>query len=158
MKKEADTINNKYKTIEEDNDKEMELAWDDVSGAEPNPSAMGKPRAEEIEYVRKMHLCTKVLIDECYARTGRAPIIVRWVGLNKGDLTNPNDRSRLVARYINTRKGDELFAGAPQLEPLKNIWSINASGNMGEILMTNDVSLAFFHAKARRDGRLRANN
>ena len=37
LKKEAESIQQQYKTIEEDNDAQMESAWDDVSGAELDP-------------------------------------------------------------------------------------------------------------------------
>ena len=126
------------------------MAWDDVSGAELNPKEVKKARAEEIEYVRRMNLYTKVPISECYAKTGRAPITVRWIDINKGDQTNPNYRSRLVAREINTHKRDDLFAGTLPLEALKCILSMATSGNKGEVVMVNDVSRAFFHARARR--------
>ena len=144
-------MRSKYPTVEEDNGKEMEQAWDDVSGASLDPSAVRKARAEEIEYVRKMQLYTKVPIEECYRKTGKAPISVRWIDINKGDAANPNYRSRLVARELNTHKRDDLFAGTPPLEALKSILSIATSGNRGEVIMVNDVSRAFFHAKARRE-------
>ena len=76
---------------------------------------------------------------------------MRWIDINKGDQTTPNYRSRLVAREINTQKRDDLFAGTPPLEALKCILSMAASGNGGEVIMVNDVSRAFFHARACRD-------
>ena len=129
----------------------MEIAWDDVSGAELDPAAVKKARAEEIDYVHKMSLYTKVPVEECCKKTGRAPITVRWIDINKGDKKDPNYRSRLVAREINTHKRDDLFAGTPPLEALKSILSMAASGNRGEVVMVNDVSRAFFHAKACRE-------
>ena len=59
--------------------------------------------------------------------------------------------SRFVAREIDTYKRDDLFARTPPLEALKCILSMTASWNKGEVLMVNDVSRAFFHAKARRE-------
>ena len=64
---------------------------------------------------------------------------------------NPNYRSRLVRREFNTHTRDDLFAGTPPLDALKSIISMTASGNKGEVIMVNDVSRAFFHAKACRD-------
>ena len=98
-----------------------------------------------------MNLYTKVPTKECYEKTGKAPITVRWIDINNGDQLNPNYRSRLVAREINIHKGDDLFAGTPPLEALKSILSMAASGNRGEVVMVNDVSRAFFHTKARRE-------
>lgn len=98
-----------------------------------------------------MNLCTKVPIEECYNKTGKSPMTVRWIDVNKGDTQNPNYRSRFVAREINTHKRDDLFAGTPPLEAFKSILSIAASGNKGEAIMVNDVRRAFFHAKVCRE-------
>ena len=73
-------------------------AYDDISGQELEPKLMIKARKEEIEYFRKMGVYEKVSLKECYDCTGKAPIAVRWVDINKGDSANPNYRSRLVAK------------------------------------------------------------
>ena len=52
MATEANSINEKHKTVEEDNNEELEIAWDDVSGADLDPKAAGRARAEEIECVQ----------------------------------------------------------------------------------------------------------
>ena len=88
---------------------------------------------------------------ECLREAGKMPIGVRWVDVNKGDESQPNYRSRLVAREINTYKRDDLFAATPPLEALKAILSMTATSNRGEIIMVNDISRAFFHAQAERD-------
>ena len=41
---------------------------------------------------------TKRPIDEASRKTGKPPIIVRWVDINKGDDVSPSIESRLVAR------------------------------------------------------------
>ena len=148
---EAKKLEPRCPTVGEDDQPQFGTAWDDVSGAGLDPQPVRLARREEIEYVRKMNLYTKVSLQECYAKIGKAPITVRWIDINKGDNINPNYRSRLVAREINTHKRDDLFAGTPPLEALKSILSIAASGNKGEVIMVNDVSRAFFHAKARRE-------
>ena len=107
-------------------------------------------RAQEIEYVRKMGLYIKVQIAECKLNTGKAPIAVRWIDINKGDSKEPNYRSRLVAKEINLYKRNGFFAATPPLEDLKMVTCMVATKNQGEILMVNDVSRAFFHAKAKR--------
>ena len=147
----AQKIKHKYPTVEEDNDEDLEAAWDDVSGMEFDPKMVKAARQEEIEYVRKIHLYDKVPISECKRTIGRMPIIVRWVDINKGDRETPNYRSRIVAREINTYNRDDLFAATPPLEALKNILSIIATANKGEVIMVNDISLAFFHARVERD-------
>ena len=98
-----------------------------------------------------MNFYTKVPVSECIKKIGRQPISVRWIDINKGDAINTNYRSRLVAREINTHKRDDLFAATPPLEALKIILSMTTSGNHGEVVMINDISRAFFHAKAKRE-------
>ena len=144
-------IQSKYKTADEDEDQTWLEAYDDVSGAQLDPKKVQQARREEVDYVRKMHLYDKVPITECRAKTGKNPITVRWIDINKGDSANPNYRSRLVAREINTYKREDLFAATPPLEALKLILSMTATSNRGEIVMVNDISRAFFHAKAERD-------
>ena len=102
MKAEAEKIKKHLPIADEDNDVEMMIAWDDESGAVLEPKVAMAARKEEIEYVRKMDLYTKVPIKECVMKTGKQPISTSWIDVNKGDAQNPNYRSRLVAREINT--------------------------------------------------------
>ena len=141
----------KYQIVEENEDESLERAWDDVSGAELDARQVKRARQEEIDYVHKMKLYEKVPKSECYRKTGKAPITLRWIDINKGDHNSPNYRSRLVAREINTYKRDELFAATPPLEALKMITSMTATGNKEDVLMVNDISRAFFHASVTRD-------
>ena len=93
----------------------------------------------------------KVPIAQCYQKTGRVPIIVRWIDVNKGDVQSPTYRSRFVAREINIYKRNDLFVATPPLEALKMIISMTATSNQGEIIMVNDISRAFFHARVTMD-------
>ena len=56
-----------------------------------------------------------------------------------------------MAREINTYKRDDLFVATPPLEALEIIISMATTSNRGEIVMINDISRAFFHAKAERE-------
>ena len=58
-------------------------------------------------------------VQECWIVTGKAPIGVRWVDINKGDSSNPNCRSRLVAKEFNTGVCPELYAATPPSECLR---------------------------------------
>ena len=51
--------------------------------------------------------------------SGKQPIGVRWIDINKGDEVNPEYRSRLVAQEIKRDHSLELFAATPPLEALK---------------------------------------
>ena len=140
-----------YPTAETDDSCTMEQAWDDVTGAELTPSMVKQARKEEVGYVRKMGLYRKVLVSECWGRIGKKPIQVRWIDVNQGDVKQRNYRFRLAAKEINTYKRQDLFAATPPLETLKMILSMVATQNKREILMIDDMSRAFFHAKAKRD-------
>ena len=98
LKKSAERLKWKYKIVEEEHEDQMEAAWDDVTGAELDPDKVRTARKEEVEYIRKMGLYNKVNETECWKQTGKAPIKVRWIDVNKGDIKDPNYRSRLVAK------------------------------------------------------------
>ena len=59
--------------------------------------------------------------------TGKPPISVRWVDVNKGDNSAPNVRSRLVARQIRQAGEAAIFAPTPPLEVSRSILSIAAT-------------------------------
>ena len=145
----AKQLEKKYKTIGEEDEWDNEVARDDVSGAALKPEEVRRARAEEIKYVHDMGFYEKVPIDQCHARTGKAPISTRWIDINKGDQESPNYRSRFVAREVNTHRRGDLFAAPPPLEALQIILSMTATSNEGEVVMINDISLASFHARAK---------
>ena len=147
----AKQLHTQYRTFEENNEDELEVAWDDASGATLDPKEVRKARAEEIRFVTEMGLYEKVQIKQCHERTGKATISVRWVDINKGDQEKPDYRSRLVAREVNTHKRDDLFAATPPLEALQVILSMAATANRGEMVMVNDVGRAFVDARAQRE-------
>ena len=64
------------------------------------------------------------MVGEARRVTGKPPISVLWVDVNKGDNANPNIRSRLVARQIRQAGEDAIFAPAPPLEALRSILSM----------------------------------
>ena len=98
-----------------------------------------------------MGVYEKVDVAESWKETGKAPIAVRWVDINKGDSKEPNYRSRLVAKEFNTGVCPELYAATPPSECLRLMLSLLASGKKkGMGLMYADVSRAYFYAKAVR--------
>ena len=66
-------------------------------------------------------------IEECRRHTGKPPVTVRWVDVNKGDDVNSNIRSRLVARQIRQAGEEAIFAPTPPLEALRSIISLSAA-------------------------------
>ena len=98
---------------------------------------MIKARRHEIDYFRSMGVYEKVDLQECW------PIGVRWVDISKRDSSNPNYRSRLVAKEFNTGVCPELYAATPPSECLRIMISKAANGRKkGVSMMYADVSRA----------------
>ena len=74
------------------------MAWDDVSGKVLDKDMVRKARQEEIDEYHKHEVYTKVEVAECWKGTGKAPVQVRWIDINKGDSESPDYRSRFVAK------------------------------------------------------------
>ena len=73
----------------------------------------------------------KVPMEECWSETGKAPIKVRWLDINKGDEVNAEYRSRLVAKEIKTDDRLDLFAATPPLESKKMLFSCAVTEGIG---------------------------
>ena len=86
---------------------------------------VNKARLEEIDFMVKRGMWDLRPISECYKRTGKAPMSVRWVDTNKGDRIKMLIRSRLVARDFkgNDKGRDDLFAATPPLEAKRMLFS-----------------------------------
>ena len=121
-----------------------------MSGADLDPKEVYKARMDEVKFIRDMKLYDKVPVEECWANTGKAPIGTKWLDISKGDVKDPNYRSRCVAKEIGHDKQDGLFAATPPLKVMKLVLSSLATCNKGERLMIADVKRAFFHAKAKK--------
>ena len=118
-------------------------------------------RAVELAYFHSKKVWTKVPKSRARASSGRAPISVRWVDVNKGDDIHPNYRSRLVARQLKATdtSGKSYFAPAPPLEALRTVismamtragshqpdWSPSSRTRMQISLI--DVKRAYFNAQ-----------
>ena len=130
---------------------EPDATWavDDQSGEELDAALVRLARKEEIAYFKSMKVYEKVSVSECLEETGRGPIAVRWVDINKGDRERPNYRSRLVAKEFKTDDRPEWFAATPPGECLKVLLSRMASNRKFKMLYA-DVSRAYFYAAAVR--------
>ena len=91
----------------------------------------GGAREEEMGEVRKHEVYEKVPIEECWERTGKAPIQTRWIDINKGDNVHPEYRSRLVAKDFKRDNRKDLFAATPPLEALKMLISMWMTEGIG---------------------------
>ena len=105
-----------------------------------------------------------VKITDAIKRTGRPPITVRWVEVNKGDDENPDIRSRLAAREIRMSGQEAIFAPTPPLESLRMVLSHAVTNFEGEAkrdhgptseqrmqILLMDISRAYFNARTSPD-------
>ena len=132
---------------------------DDVSGQPLVRELVQSARKEEMVEFEQHGVYTKVPISECIRVTGKRPIGSKWIDINKGDVSNPNYRSRLVAKEIKRGPSDDMFAATPPLEAKKSLFSMamtqfargRAQGVRGtQKLLFVDVRRAYFYAPARR--------
>ena len=95
---------------------------------------------KEMGYMRKRSIWKEVDVRECWDRTGKPPLGVRWVDANKGSEGQPEVRSTLVARDSKTKAGrdqEDLFAATPPIEAGRIIlskaatWKVMGGGKKG---------------------------
>ena len=133
--------------------------WDNVTGRPLEAWRVEEARMDEIKFFQKQGVYEKVLRTTCFARTGKSPIKVRWVDVNKGDEQNPDDRSRLVAMEFKTDSSADWFSGTPPLEALRFLCSDWATLDQGlgkergqdRCMIIVDVKKAHLKAPATRE-------
>jgi hypothetical protein len=99
-----------------DEDEEDDIRRDESSGEVLPTKLVMEARQEELEFFKEKKVWKFVLITEAIRVTGKQPISVRWIDINKGDGDTMQIRSRLVAREMANRKSDEFFSATPPLE------------------------------------------
>lgn len=133
--------------------------WDEVTGKPLDAGGVKKARSEEMGHVHNVKEYTKVRIKMCWDRTGKGPIKVRWLDINKGDEVSREYRSRLVGQEFKRDKREDIFAATPPLEAKKALISMAVTEGVGfktgkhksgMCIDFIDVSRAFFHADALR--------
>eukprot|EP00971_Amphidinium_carterae_P024307 479773-Amphidinium_carterae.1 len=97
---------------------------DEITGLPLSTAGVRKARAEEMQYMKDLHVWDEV--DESVALDrGFRVIGTRWLDINKGDSLQPVYRSRLVCqetRRVSSIRGDDIsavFAATPPLEALR---------------------------------------
>ena len=100
---------------------------DGVAGQPLDTSLVQAARDKELRYFEEKGVWVRRPREEAYRRTGKRPITVKWIDVNKGDDDAPNYRSRLVAREIRKAGGDPIFAPTPPLESLRTVISLAAT-------------------------------
>ncbi len=134
---------------------------DDITGQPLKDELVKEARQKELAYFCSKGVWIKRPKHEARRVTGRPPISVRWVDVNKGDDVNPKYRSRLVARQLKAldRSNSSYFAPTPPLEALRTVLSMAATriGSWRPIweptsarrmqISFVDISRAYFNAK-----------
>ena len=125
--------------------------FDDVRQGQYLDKAMVvKARQLEMQYFKKLGVYKKVHKSEAM---GFKILTTRWVDTNKGDMQNPDYRSRLVGREIKKDNRLDLFAATPPLEVMKALISecaMGQSGNRPLRIATIDIKRAYFYAPVQR--------
>ena len=121
------SLNTVGTTVEEEDHQEYLYEYfDDISGMKLEGRMVEAVRREELEEMKKRGTYTKVPVSECWAKTGKKPVGVKFIDVNKGDMEHPTYRSRLVAREFRDGMATWLAATHP-LEAIKMLPSMAAT-------------------------------
>ena len=147
----VDAVDSTWAPVDKFHDKHDE-AWasDDVTGTPLASSLVAAARAEEIKYFKSMGAYKQVPRARCFEVTGRKPVAVRGIDINKGYSISPNYRSRLVAEEYKDCARPDMFAATPPAEGLEMLLSVLANSKGRKKLIYADVSRAYFYAKSIR--------
>ena len=133
-------------------------AVDDVNGKSIPVELVREARKEEVGFMKKRNLWEDRTVKECWEKTGKAPVTVRWV-----DVMKPGEtlgewlvRSRLVARDFKgeDKDRDDLFAETPPLEAKRMLFSRAATrreDGRWRKLMFIDVRKAHLNPRCEQD-------
>ena len=133
--------------------------WDDVSGKQLITAKVVEARKGELTVFKQHGVYNKVPISECVRMTCKQPIGIQWIDVSKGDDTEMDYRSRLVAKELKRNSVKDIIAAATPLEAKEILFSLAVSSadkryaSRGSVrkLMFIDVWRAYFHALAKSD-------
>ena len=131
-------------------------AWDDVEGGELPARDVYLARKRELEYLAARKVYEYASTSMAIQRTGKRPLRLKWIDVNKGDQNRFNIRSRLVCTEVRPKGVEAIFAAAPPLETLRSLMVLlsqeDPSNSASPLTLTlADVSRAHFYAKATRE-------
>ena len=127
-------------------------AYDDVKGTELDIRKVRAARDYEMKYVFDMNIYKYSTMDDCWKATGKPPIGLKWIDIDKGDRY----RSRIVATEVRQKWQEAIFVATPPLECLRILLALaEATPRSGKkkdrlCIMLIDVSRAHFYAKSKR--------
>ena len=106
--------------------------YDDLTKQQLPTQLVKAARRTELDYFEAKNVWTRACMAEAEPISGRSPITVMWVDVNKGDDDCPDIRSRLVARQIRGANEDPMLAPTPPLEALLTFLNYCAADMDGE--------------------------
>eukprot|EP00971_Amphidinium_carterae_P259324 5145561-Amphidinium_carterae.1 len=131
---------------------------DTTSGQALDASLVAAGCKEEMNFLRGLNAYEYAQIDDCVRQTGRPPVSVGWVFVNKGDSECPNVRCRLVVKETRWRSTitdpAQTWSATPPYEALKFLCSMCMSpqeGEEGYVLQFIDITRAHPHCVMKRD-------
>ena len=134
---------------------------DNISGVPLDPELVAAARKEELDFVvTELGAYRYTTVEECRRETGKPPVPMVWVDVNKGDDRQPKVRSRLCVAETRHRASMDLgdpsqtFSATPPYEALRLMVSLCASPRTPEeqehTLMFLDITRAHPHCEMKR--------
>jgi hypothetical protein len=112
-----------------------------------------KGRTDEVGFIVKRRIWDVVNVRECWERTGKGPVRVKWVDTDKGTGGKVDVRCRLVARDFKVKgekDREDLFVATPLLEGRRVLFSRAATVGRGvRKLMFVDAKKAHLNDECR---------
>eukprot|EP00971_Amphidinium_carterae_P224184 4448201-Amphidinium_carterae.2 len=131
---------------------------DTISGQPLDPSLVAAGCKQEMDFLRNLNAYEYSTVQECVSRTGKPPVSVGWVYVNKGDSDAPNVRCRLVVKETRWRSTitdpSQTWSATPPYEALRFLCSLCMSpleGEEGYVLQFIDITRAHPHCAVKRE-------
>ena len=130
-----------------------EEIYDAITGVRLDPALVAKARNTEMRFlVDELNAYKYDSVDNCLKTTGKRPIPVKWVDVNKGDAQRPEVRSRLAVAETKHRTtlseedNAQTFSATPPYEALRLLVSFVMSprdtDEKSHVLMFIDITRA----------------
>eukprot|EP00971_Amphidinium_carterae_P078308 1549134-Amphidinium_carterae.1 len=131
---------------------------DTTSGQPLDATLVAQGCQQEMDFLHGLGAYEYSTITECVAKTGKPPVGVGWVYVNKGDSSAPNVRCRLVVNETKWRSTitdpSQTWSATLPYEALRFMVSLCMTPREGEeeyVLQFIDITRAHPHCVMKRD-------
>ena len=110
---------------EEDLRQNQDIFFDDRTGKKLDSELVKLAEKEEMDFMEEMGVGEEADEQECWDRTGKAPVTTKFVRVNKATDEDPDVRARLCGRDFKVKGDDhryDVFASMPPLEAKKMLF------------------------------------